>query len=102
MNGSIENVCRLSQGSASCHLVKYCSHCTHLFALVAGSTSKTDTTDDSDYDAECQQDDNGQEQAEVRVPDRSFRLRDRLLVNRFSSRRLRFENDWKTHLQFDT
>ena len=82
------------------------SCCTYLFAVMTGSTFQTNTADDGDDDAQCQQDDDGYEQTEVRVPDRSFLRRHRSLADTFSLWRERLNDDWvilrHTHLPFDT
>jgi len=44
-------------------------HTYYLLGIVALSTPQTNAADDGDDDADCQQDDDGQEQAEVPIPD---------------------------------
>ena len=72
---------------------------TDLLAVIAGATSKTDAADDGDNNADSQQDDDGQEKTEVRIPHGSFRLRDWLRVSGCRLRNQRINNEWKTHLQ---
>ena len=68
---------------------------------MTSSTAKTDTADDGNNDACSQQDDDGHEQTEVRLPDRSLCLLYRLLVNRRSLRRNSHNANLMTHLQCD-
>jgi len=74
----------------------------YLFAVLASSTSKTEAADDGDDDADGKKYNDGHEQAEVCIPDRSFRLRHWLLVHGRSFRRQWLNGDWNTQLYFDT